>query len=247
MNRFFVEPERITNKSINFPADIAHQILHVLRLKHGDEVEVFDNGGHVYRVSLGINAEENQVLGKIQDTLPLRAEPKVRITLYFGLSNREKTEFILQKGTEVGVATFSPFISQRTLVRSSSFSENRRARWEKIIREAAEQSGRGRLPELNAPKNLQNCFSEAQRLNALNLIAWEGASQADQKLSKSLAGFNRITLGLFIGPEGGFSQDELNKAQAASCGVVSLGTRILRMETAAIIFPALVLFALQDF
>lgn len=247
MNRFFVEPDRITGKSVAFPADLAHQILHVLRLKDGDCVEVLDNLGHVYQVALVLHEEDKQVSGEIQGDLPLTSEPKVHITLYFGLSNREKIEWILQKGTEVGVSAFSPFISQRTLLRSTALSENRWSRWEKIIREAAEQSGRGRLPELNSPKALDTCISDAKRLHALNLIAWEDATGDDQQLDKELAGIKGKTIGLFVGPEGGFSQDEVSMAQKLGIGVVSLGKRILRMETAAIVFPAIVLFALQEF
>jgi 16S rRNA (uracil1498-N3)-methyltransferase len=247
MNRFFVEPDHITGKDITFPADLTHQILHVLRLKEGDLVEVLDNLGHGYRVALVVNTAQNHVLGEIQQEFPLMTEPKVQITLYFGLSSREKIEWILQKGTEVGVSAFSPFISQRTLVRPSTFPENRRARWEKIIREAAEQSGRGHLPELNSPKALETCFYDARRLLDLNLIAWEGATQDDQQLNKNLIGFKGKTIGLFVGPEGGFSEDEIRQAEQVGLQVVSLGKRILRMETAAIIFPALILFALQDY
>ena len=247
MNRFFVSPDRIAGKDIVFPADLTHQILHVLRLKDGDWVEVLDNRGQGFRVLLVFKEDESQVFGEIQEKIPVISEPSVKITLYFGLSNREKIEWIIQKGTEIGVSAFSPFISQRTLVRSSSISEKRRVRWERIVREAAEQSKRFRLPELNSPEALDTCFSIAQQLHDLNFIAWEGAPSDGQKLNEKLKDFKGKTVGLFVGPEGGFSEGEVKRAQEAGFRVVSLGKRILRMETAAIVFPALVLFALQDF
>ena len=247
MNRFFVEPDRIVNKIVEFPEDLTHQIMHVLRLTDGDRVEVFDNHGHVYLVTLKIELKRNQVLGEIRQNLPMTSEPNVQISLYFSMSTREKVEWILQKGTEVGVCTFSPFISHRSLTRTPSISENRRQRWEKIIQEAAEQSGRERLPKLNLPKEFDACLLEAPQIHELNLIAWEGVTQQREVLLEELANFKGQTIGLFTGPEGGFSAEEVQLAKQAGLRVTSLGRRILRMETAAIVFPALVLFALQDF
>jgi 16S rRNA (uracil1498-N3)-methyltransferase len=166
------------------------------------------------------------------------------VSLCFGLSNRDKVELILQKATEVGVSAFHPFISSRSLVQKAALSEKKYARWQRIIREAAEQSGRGQLPDLHQPRRLEECAQAVRESHARMLVAWEKAETSqDQDLSSHLAG-QVESLALFVGPEGGFSREEIQNLQASGCEVVSLGARILRMETAAIIFPALVLYEL---
>lgn len=246
MNRFFLDPKSINGKTIHFPEDISHQILHVLRLKEGSQVEVLDNDGLVHLVRLEISADSKVVNGQLLSSTQADTEPAVAINLYFGMTNREKMEWILQKGTEIGVSSFMPFISSRTLVRKTDFNAKRQTRWEKIIREAAEQSRRGKLPVLHSPQEFLNCLSDADNQNQLSLIAWEGTNPFDDHLQKALSSFAGNAISLFVGPEGGFSEEEINQARTTGCKVVSLGLRILRMETAAIIFPALVLFALDQ-
>ena len=244
MHRFFIKPEFISAQRVTFPKDLTHQILHVLRLGQGDQVVVLDNCGYEHHVRLGKTLTQSNLVGEIIGTEHVANEPDVEISLYFGLSNRDKVEWIFQKGTEIGVSAFHPFYSSRTLVQKSSFTDKKLQRWESIIREAAEQSGRGLLPELYAPTDLSDSIIEAYKASALCLFAWEGVQNEGETLSDALMGFDGKTLALFVGPEGGFTDAEVKHAQDAGCLVVSLGRRILRMETAAIIFPSLVLFKL---
>jgi len=246
MNRFFLFEEKFLGNKVVFPGDIAHQIHRVLRLKSGDQVEVLDNLGNAYRVALEINPDGGEVSGVITTSYPIETEPGVRLTLCFGLSNREKTEWILQKGTEIGVSVFFPFISSRTLVQKKELSQSKVARWERIIREAAEQSGRGNLPELRAPDDYANCLAKVSAKTDHCLIAWESASPA-QSLKHLRPTLTGKSVGILVGPEGGFSEVEIDQAQACGCQVVSLGKRILRMETAAIVLPALLLSELGEF
>jgi 16S rRNA (uracil1498-N3)-methyltransferase len=246
MHRFFLPPEKIKGQRVTFPKETAHQILHVLRLSDNDSVAVLDNHGMVYHVRLAVNSETLSVSGMIFETQPILSEPKIHLSLYFGLSSREKVEWILQKGTEVGVSAFFPFYSSRTLVKPASLSPKKLERWERIIKEAAEQSGRGILPELHPPKDVAGCYLEATGLNNLCLLAYEVADENAQRLPDALKRFSGASIGLFVGPEGGFSEEEVQLGLEAGCRVVSLGARTLRMETAAMVFPALVLFALDD-
>ena len=154
-------------------------------------------------------------------------------------------EWVLQKGTEVGVSVFQPFISERTLIQSPALPAKKVDRWERIIQEAAEQARRSRLPELKPPLSFSECLQEAGAENPLNLVAWEAADSTDQTLEEALDGYQAGKLGLFVGPEGGFSKEEVALAVSFGCRIVSLGRRILRMETAAIIFPTLVLSGLN--
>lgn len=245
MNRFFINPENINTPCIQFPADIAHQIRHVLRLKPDDLVEVLDNTGKVYQVRLVLEPSQNNVEGTVEGIYEGQTESKVPVALSFGLTSREKVEWIFQKGTEVGVSVFQPFTSERTLNRNLDLSPKKIERWERIIREAAEQAHRTRLPELAAPFSLVDCLQKAKRENELNLLAWEGAGTTGQNLMEVLQLYRDGRIGLFVGPEGGFSEEEVNLAQSLECRIVSLGHRILRMETAAILFPALVYFGLN--
>jgi 16S rRNA (uracil1498-N3)-methyltransferase len=155
-------------------------------------------------------------------------------------------EWVLQKGTEVGVTDFRPFVSSRTLVQSTNFKEKRRSRWDAIIREAAEQSGRGHLPRLHAPVPLQAILEEHSP-KSFSLIAWEDTDPESGSLAQALKGFKGDEVQLLVGPEGGFSAEEVGAAREAGWQVVSLGPRILRMETAAIVFPALVLHEIERF
>lgn len=244
MHRFFIPPNHINGLQVNFPADISHQISHVLRMGEGDQVGVLDNSGWLYHVRLQNGPPGSSLTGEIIERQAVSSEPDVHLTLYFGLTSREKVEWILQKGTEIGVSAFCPFISARTLVQSPELSPKKQARWVRIIQEAAEQSGRGRLPVLNPAITLRDAFSEAARSSRLSLLAWEEDSLNSVSLGSALNGQSVETLSLFVGPEGGFSEEEVDHAIEMGFQVVSLGERILRMETAAIIFPALVLHEL---
>ena len=158
----------------------------------------------------------------------------------------------MQKGTEVGVHAFHPLISQRSLVQSSEKSIKRKTRWESIIKEAAEQSGRSQLPTLHHPEFFQDATKVAFTSIDRNIaaIVGEGNKNLKDVLLEARHLFQRKqgipTLGLFIGPEGGFSESEIDVFKQSGAETVSLGRLILRLETAAILFPALVMYELSD-
>jgi len=247
MHRFFLNPEQFSHDSLVFPPDLSHQILHVLRLEEGDEVVVLDDRGQLYRVRLLIEPGKNQITGQIMAREEVDSEPDVLVSLCFGLSNRDKVEWILQKGTEIGISAFYPFVSSRTLVQSTTLNSKRVDRWERIIREAAEQSSRGRLPRLVLPMQYKTCLDESASAHDLCLIAWEKAEKSRPSIKTIMSNFDGKNIALFVGPEGGFSEIEVDDAKAHGVQRVSLGKRILRMETAAIVFPALVLHELGGF
>jgi 16S rRNA (uracil1498-N3)-methyltransferase len=246
MHRFFLKADQFSGKEVVFPPELAHQILHVLRLGEGDRVAVLDNQGQVHRVELHAAPGGRYVTGTIRETEPVTNEPGVHVSLCFGLSTRDKVEGILQKGTEIGVSAFYPFVSTRTRVQSTGLTAKKFARWERIIREAAEQSHRGRLPVLNPPLDFERCLAEVTQGHGLSLIASVKADLAGLPLRQRLASFAGKTIALLVGPEGGFSEDEIGQAIQSGCQVVSLGERVLRMETAAMVLPALVLHHLGE-
>ncbi len=245
MHRFFLPPDALISEEVLFPQSLAHQIRRVLRLKEGMQVLVLDNRGSAFTVQL-TRLDEDTVEGKVVEQMPAPAEPRDAITLCISLTQREKFELILQKAVEVGVAAIQPYVSRYSLVRDKVIESKRRQRWEDILREAAEQSGRGRIPPLlevdSLPKVIEHCVAGA----ALCLAAWEGEQTAtlQQVLREAQQKQALQHIALFIGPEGGFAQQEMDLFRQHGVLSVSLGKRILRMETAAMVTPALILYEL---
>jgi 16S rRNA (uracil1498-N3)-methyltransferase len=244
MHRFYLSPEITQTDQIIFPVEISRQISRVLRLKPEQCVQIFDGLGQECEVCLE-QVDSNQVVGRVLSRRACQTEPRARLTLYLALTQREKFEWMLQKGTEVGVYAFVPFISTYSLVQKAD--ESKLPRWNEIIREAVEQSGRCRLPGLSKPVNFQAAVAGAS-VHPLALMAWE--KEEALGLKTALAGLaekdETPDLAMMIGPEGGFSAEEAGLARAAGVKPVSLGRRILRMETAAVVAAALVLFELGD-
>ncbi len=241
MHRFFIPPENIHTDQIEFKGKCAHQIARVLRLKEGDECIALDNLG-------------NEVAGRLEQVSPetclarviekRRAdEPRVRLLMLLCLTQREKFEWMLQKCTEIGAAGFLPVISQRSLVQGKTETLAKYERWQMILKEAAEQSGRGMIPQLLPPANLKEAVMNTRDEYALRLIPWEDEKQTGIKTM--LREGNPAQVAVLIGPEGGFSAEEVETATDAGFLRVTLGRRILRMETAAVVSAALIFHELE--
>jgi 16S rRNA (uracil1498-N3)-methyltransferase len=242
MHRFFVAPTNIQSGQVVFPPETAHQIASVLRLHTGQRLYVLDNLGNQYAVDL-VEVSQKAAVGKIIEQKPAQGEPLFHLVLYLCLAQREKFEWMLQKCTETGATTFIPVISSRSLVQDVSETTKKTARWEKIIQEAAEQSGRGRIPRLKPAVSLAQAARLAQ---GKKIILWE--QERSTTLRQALSGViadNSTEISLLVGPEGGFSDEEVQLTQQAGWQPVSLGRRILRMETAAIVATALVIYELE--
>ena len=186
-----------------------------------------------------------QVRGEVVQSSAGACEPAHAVDLYLGLLNKpDKFEWVLQKCTELGASRFVPITSERTI--AGSPEQGRRERWERIIAEAAEQSGRTVLPSLENTMTLKRAIKqEARRLDeaeGLGHVSLMPAPGADLSLSDALWELDEEgTVSLFIGPEGGFSNDELYEADQHGVQLVSLGPRILRAETAAVAALAIVM------
>jgi 16S rRNA (uracil1498-N3)-methyltransferase len=243
MNRFFVSEGSIKAGKVELAGQQAHQIRSVLRMSRGDCIVVLDNQGCEYEVVLE-KVTGKEVTGRVTEKRPACGEPGVRITLYQSLLAREKFEWVLAKCTEVGVARFVPMVTQRSLIRrADAVSAAKLDRWRRIITEAAEQSRRGRIPELAAPVRFEDAVSGLSGFERC-LVAWP---QARSPHLRELLGSGRpATIAVFIGPEGGFTDRELQLVQAGGAVPISLGPRILRTETAAMVAAALVLYELGE-
>ncbi len=246
-HHFFLSPDCIKGDLVHFPDKIGMQIQRVLRLRSGDVVVVLDNQGGQFKVEL-VNVEGEMTTGKIMERLAENREPAVQVTLCISLTQRDKFELILQKATEVGVVRVQPFVSRYSLVRDTNIKEKRRIRWEDILREAAEQSGRLRIPVLEEVETLPKMVERCMREQDGCLMAWVG--EKSTTLKKALreyahSGGKAARIAIFIGPEGGFAQQEVDLLAEKGVQAVSLGMRVMRMETAAIVAPALILHELE--
>lgn len=244
MHRFFVSPDQIAHQFVRFDADQAHQMRRVLRLRPGDRVVALDGLGRQYAVVLE-EVSHARATGRFSESAEATGEPSVRLTLYQSLLRREKFEWVLQKGTEIGVAAFVPVVTRRSLVRDADdVGPEKIERWRRIIREAAEQSGRGLLPSLDQAMPLEALARVADAHYAC-LIAWEG--EHGRTVRDALAQCEHPRdVALYIGPEGGYDTDEVRLVESWGGIPVTLGCRILRTETAALVGATLVLHELGE-
>lgn len=234
MHRFFLlDQSLVVGQTVDL-STLAHQLVHVLRLETGAQILLLDNHGTQFTVRLQ-TLGRNQATGFILSQQREPAEPTVRVALYQCSLKADKFEWILQKGTELGVARFVPVISERSIVRPATALLKRYERWRAILREAAEQCGRGCIPALDEPLSLPQAQAQA---TGLRLTLWEAAAEvAAPGLGTILQQQPRqwsAGISLLLGPEGGFTQAEVMAAQNTGWQTASLGLRILRAETAAL-------------
>jgi 16S rRNA (uracil1498-N3)-methyltransferase len=234
MHRFFVSPSDVRDGTVTFSPAQSRQISRVLRLGIGAKVIALDGSGEEMVVRLA--ALEPTASGPIDVRRRNTAEPRLHLTLYQALLKGSKFETVLQKGTEIGVAAFVPVHTSRTIVRP--VPEARKSRYEAIVREAAEQSGRGTIPTIALAMPYQDALDQATTAGPV-LVLWE--AEETVRLMEEAKKRSSDQVSLFIGPEGGFSCDEIAVARAMGAQTVTLGPRILRAETAGIVAPALVL------
>jgi 16S rRNA (uracil1498-N3)-methyltransferase len=243
--RFFVSPDAILNGHVAIQGQQAHQIARVLRLVTGDEIVVLDDSGCEYVVHLD-TVRGAEVTGTIIEVRDIQHRPRVLVTLFQSLLKAEKFELVLQKGTELGAATFQPVLSERCVARVEPSDQRRLDRWARIVTEAAEQSRRTHLPQLRPPVPLPEAAELADAFDIL-LIFWEEEhvtrlyEALTTRLQHAFSG-QPVSVGVFIGPEGGFTEAEVERVRAHGGIPVSLGRNILRAETAAIAALAAVFF-----
>ncbi len=240
MQRFFVPPAVLAQSPVVLTGDVAHQMRRVLRLAPGDRVLLLDGEGLSCEAEvLSISAKDVR-LNAVQRELAT-GEPRIHITLYQAVLKGERFAWALQKGTEVGVSAFVPVITERSIIDDLQVVEAKRERWQRIIQEAAEQCGRGRVPALLPGQMLRHAIKNPGWPGALRLIPWEGLADAGEG-ALSLAGIlakcnlnEGARIEVFVGPEGGFSEAEIDWAQGHDVQPVSLGPRILRAETSGLV------------
>jgi len=240
MDRFFIGQENLRGEEVVLEGQQAHQIRNVLRKRAGEHIIVLDNHGAEYEIELKTIGKK-KVIGQIIEKRKAVGEPAIEITLYQSLLSREKFEWVLQKCTEVGVMRFVPIVTERSIVRKELIKPDKMRRWRQIIQEAAEQSGRGRIPQLEQTINFEKAIAKLDDFD-YKLMAHTQAKgdSLRRQLKRSIKKNKRIAL--FVGPEGGFTENEVQRAKDNKIVPISLGRRILRTETAAVVANSLILY-----
>lgn len=250
MQRYFIAPEQFTEAMVTISGDDAHHLVRVMRAKEGEQVIVSDGESREALVRIR-ELDKDQVTADIVELLSMNHEANVEVWIAQSLPKGDKMETVIQKGTEIGAARFIPFISERTVVQLDAKKEGKRVeRWQKIAKEAAEQAHRNRVPVVDTPLTWKALLQQAGLADA----AWicyekENGLQLRQQIQAALASrqeaetpTGKIKLMLIVGPEGGFSEREVEAAEAAGCRSISLGKRILRTETAAMVGLTCILY-----
>ena len=225
--RVFINQKIISSEIISLPEDKVHHITHVLRLRVGDQIKLFNNTGLEFRAEI-IEATKKTIRVQVKDDGQLENESPLTITLCLAISRGSRMDFSIQKAVELGVTTIIPIISEFGNVKlTDNRTENKLSHWTKIIVGAAEQSGRNRLAELQSPITFNEWTNSES--TATKLILHPGAEQTMSKIN-----LQDDKLTLMIGAEGGFSDSEFQKALDNNYIPISLGPRILRTETAVV-------------
>ncbi|GAW93448.1 16S rRNA (uracil(1498)-N(3))-methyltransferase [Calderihabitans maritimus] len=249
MPRFFVWPENINGERALIKGPDVRHIVKVLRMGPGDRLWLLDGSGYQYAGEI-VKAELEKVVVKLLGKEPCSTEPPVRVVLVQGIGKGNKLDLVIQKGTELGVARFYPLQSERTVVKlAAEKAEDRRKRWQRIALEAAKQSRRAIVPEVEPVLPLPEILRQIPEA-CLKLVLWE--EETSRGLKEAMRDF-KVNYGrvpgevfLFVGPEGGFSLDEVQQMKESGVIPVSLGPRILRTETAGLVAATVVLYEWGD-
>lgn len=238
MPRFFIRKEQISDEIVQIVGDDAHHIARSLRMAVGEHITVCDMQRSEYDCVLTEFIDDTKVLARILSERSMDTEPPFVAHLYQALPKGDKLDTIIQKAVECGVATITPFESERCIVRCKPDQEEKKTQRRcRIAAEAAKQSGRGCLPEVNPTISYAAALEQAMGAD-IPLFCYEGDATAPLRsvLREKLASFpagQLPTVSIVIGSEGGFSVDEASAAAQAGFLMVGLGKRILRTETAS--------------
>ena len=247
MFQFFIEVENITDQGILITdgKDVNH-IKNVLRMRPGDQAAFCCQEKEKMYTCCLREVSREEILFDILDIDSTVTELPVEITLFQGLPKSDKMEMIIQKTVELGVSRIVPVASRRAVVRLSGKKEEKKlARWREITKSAAKQSKRGRIPEIGGVMTFAQAVEEGKKLEML-LIPYEETMGMEAARKAVAAAAEKKSLGIYIGPEGGFEKAEVDLAVEAGAVPISLGRRILRTETAGMALLAILGFALEE-
>lgn len=241
MPKFFFNKNDISRGQVQLFGEDEKHIKTVLRAREGEEMTLCDGEGMDYQCR--IVSLERGVLLDILSKEVCETEPKTKITLYQGLPKADKMELIIQKCVELGVDRIVAVSTERAIVKLDKKENKKLERWQKIAEAAAKQSGRGKIPEIGQQVlKFKEAVAEAMGLDGA-IIPYE--KEQETGIRQFVQGFQGESIGVFIGPEGGFAEEEIALAQENGITPITLGKRILRTETAGMTTAAILLYELD--
>jgi 16S rRNA (uracil1498-N3)-methyltransferase len=237
MQRFFAGNESFSRDSVVLKGTDASHICTVLRLQTGDKIQVLDGKGSLYVVQLG-DVKAKLVKGEIISSEKVNTESPLTIHLGQSLIKGNKFDVVLRKSVELGVKTITPLMTERTVVKSNG--NKKIGRWQKIAEESCKQCGRSSIPKVSESIIKLDVFCQQGSEADLKLMFWE--LESENGLKDINPEKTPSSVSVLIGPEGGFTIEEVETARSHGFQTVGLGPRILRAETA----PLVVLSLLQS-
>ena len=245
MHRFHLEsssaPSLQIGSQISLPENTSHQIRNVLRLHPGEKIAIFTGDGREWTAELAsIEVTERgsqPVAVHLSGVSEPNVEMKTHVAMVMALTRPQRYELALAKCTELGASEFLPVLTDRVLKSDLTIGENRMARWNRIVLEAAELSGRVRVPPIADPESMNSVLARLSDDGATSILLWEGAREpmlADLLATLRSGSQPPYKLALVFGPVGGFAPEEAQRATDIGADIASLGNRILRTETASI-------------
>ncbi len=246
MHRFYVAPNQIQAESVTIMGTDVNHIKNVLRMKQGDEIVICNGQGKDCYCIIN-KVSEADITAKIISTKDTGTELKSKITLFQGLPKKDKMELIIQKAVELGVHDIVPVITKRAVVKleDKKKEEKKLERWQAIAEEAAKQSGRGIIPIVKPVQSFKEALTNAKKMGQA-VIPYENATgmTRTRELISSMGQLE--TIGIFIGPEGGFEESEIKLAMDNNILPITLGRRILRTETAGLAILSMIVLMIEE-
>ena len=244
MQRFFVTPAQVGEEEIYIEGSDVNHMKNVLRMKAGEELMVSDGNNWQYRCAVKEYLPEKAVLKILKKEL-VDTELPSKLYLFQGLPKQDKMELIVQKAVELGVCQVIPVMTRRCVVKLDAKKAAKKvSRWQQIAESAAKQAGRGYIPEIRDVMTLEEALAFAGQLD-VRLIPYElaeGMEHTRDVIGKIMPG---QSVGIFIGPEGGFEKEEVEHAVEKGVLPVTLGKRILRTETAGLAVLSVLMYRLE--
>lgn len=244
MQHFFVTPSQVRDGDIFVEGRDVNHMKNVLRMKPGELVAVSDGDNRKYVCTVE-RYEEGQAVLRICEEQAADTELPSRICLFQGLPKQDKMELVVQKAVELGVSEIVPVVTRRSVVKLDEKKAGKKVqRWQSIAESASKQAGRGYIPKVAQVAGFKEALLQASGLDVL-LIPYELAEDM-QETKKAIASIvPGQSVGVFIGPEGGFEREEVEAAIEAGARPITLGRRILRTETAGLTTLSVLMFHLE--
>jgi 16S rRNA (uracil1498-N3)-methyltransferase len=245
ITNFYTDPKKIGKETLSIDGDEARHILSVLRYGLGDQIGVVDGRGTRYQAEI-VKTFRNSLEAKILSRARMENEPHCRVTLAQAVCRQERMDFLIEKTTEIGVSSIIPVLAQRGMVKVGDSSQQKRKieRWRRVAIAAMKQSLRTVLPEIQDFTEFDDILTKSGHYDLCLIASLDQSSKNLSECRQLKKGLKDVLL--IVGPEAGFTDQELSKAKAQGAIPVSLGVRRLRTETAGVVFSSLVLHRLAD-